>query len=239
MPLLDHFLPPLYPRRSWESFHSRWANSIADQLNELLPSRYFAEVQLHLGSHVEADVAEFERSASEPADGDLGGVAVQAWAAPVAALIMPAVFPDDLEVRVRDEFEDARLVAVVELVSPWNKDRCESRLAFAAKSAAYLQRGVGLVTVDVVTGRKNNLYNELIKLMGLNPQFAMADEATLYAAAYRPVRRHEENQIDVWPSALSIGGALPVSPLALRGGPCVPLDLEASYEDARVRSRLT
>ena len=31
MPLLDHFHPPLYPRRSWESFHSRWANSIADQ----------------------------------------------------------------------------------------------------------------------------------------------------------------------------------------------------------------
>ncbi len=69
MPLLDHFHPPLYPRRSWESFHSRWANSIADQLNELLPSRYFAEVQLHLGSQVEADVAEFENSALEPARG--------------------------------------------------------------------------------------------------------------------------------------------------------------------------
>jgi hypothetical protein len=48
MPLLDHFHPPLYARRSWESFHSRWANSIADQLNEQLPSRYFAEVQLYL-----------------------------------------------------------------------------------------------------------------------------------------------------------------------------------------------
>ena len=62
MPLLDHFHAPLYPRRAWESFHSRWANSIADQLNESLPRRYFAQVQIHLGSQVEADVAEFESS---------------------------------------------------------------------------------------------------------------------------------------------------------------------------------
>src|SRR5918911_1729583 len=105
MPLLDHFPPPLFPQRSWESFHSRWANSIADALQQVLPARYFAEVQIHLGSRVEADVAEF---------------------------------PDDIEVHVRDERDDARLVAVVELVSPRNKDRAESRRAFAAKGVAYL-----------------------------------------------------------------------------------------------------
>jgi hypothetical protein len=59
MPLRDHFHPPLYPQRSWESFHSRWANSIADELHRVLPRRYFAEVQIHLGGQVEADVAEF------------------------------------------------------------------------------------------------------------------------------------------------------------------------------------
>jgi hypothetical protein len=238
MPLLDHFHPPLYPRRSSESFHSRWANSIADQLNELLPSRYFAEVQFHLGSQVEADIAELERLASESGGETNGGVAVQAWAPAVAAFTMPATFPDDLEVLVRDEFEDARLAAVVELVSPRNKDRGECRLAFAVKSAAYLYRGVGLVTVDVVTGRTSNLHNELIGLMGLDSRFKMGDDANLYAVAYRPIRRHDENLIDLWPSALSIGGPLPVLPLALRGAQPVPLDLEAAYEDARLRSRL-
>jgi len=125
MPLLDHFRPPLYPQRAWESFHSRWANSIADQLNEVLPRRYSAEVQIRLGSQVEADVAEFERAEGPEqtlADGNAG----------------PIVFPDDMEVHVRDERDDARLVAVVELVSPGNKDRPESRSAFAANSAAYL-----------------------------------------------------------------------------------------------------
>ena len=61
MPLRDHFHPPLFPQRAWESFHTQWAGSIADRLNERLPRRFFAEVQTHLGSRVEADVAEFER----------------------------------------------------------------------------------------------------------------------------------------------------------------------------------
>jgi len=44
MPLLDHFHPPLAPRRHWESFHVNWAGAIADALNEsLLPEGYFAE----------------------------------------------------------------------------------------------------------------------------------------------------------------------------------------------------
>ena len=165
MPLLDHFRPPLYPHRPWESFLSRWANSIADQLNELLPRRYIAEVQVRLGSQVEAEVAEFERAGgAERTSGNAnaGGVAIQAWAPPAATMTIPIKFPDDIEVHVRDEGDDARLVAVVELVSPGNKDRPESRSAFAAKSAAYLYRGVGLTTLDVVTSRQFNLHNELI-----------------------------------------------------------------------------
>ena len=241
MPLLDHFHPPLYPQRAWESFHSRWANSIADELHRVLPQRYFAEVHIHLGSQVEADVAEFESVAepeSEPGNGAAGGVALRTWAPPAAALVMPAVFPDDLEVHVRDQTDDARLVAVVELVSPRNKDRDDSRRAFAAKCAAYLQRGVGLALLDIVTSRQFNLHNEMVRMLNLGELFVMPPEALLYAVAYRPARRQDANQIDVWPNALAIGQALPLLPLALRGGPAVPLDLEATYADACQRSRL-
>ena len=133
MPLRDHFRPPLYPQRSWESFHSRWANCIADELHRVLPPRYFAEVQVHLGGQVEANVAEFEPVAES--EGNSGnGMAIKTWAPPAAVMVVPAVFPDDLEVQVRDQTDDARLVAVVELVSPRNKDRDDSRRAFAAKS---------------------------------------------------------------------------------------------------------
>jgi len=241
MPLLDHFRPPLYPRRPWESFHSRWANSIADQLNELLPRRYIAEVQVRLGSQVEADVAEFEHADGPErtsGNGNPGGVAIQAWAPPAATMTIPIKFPDDMEVHVRDEGDDARLVAVVELVSPGNKDRPESRSAFAAKSAAYLYRGVGLITLDVVTSRRFNLHNELIDGLRLDSSFAMPEDALLYAVSYRPVKRGEADQIEVWPVVLTIGAELPVLPLALRGTQPVPLDLEAAYNDACRRSRL-
>ena len=241
MPLLDHFEAPLDPRRAWESFHSRWANSIADRLNESLPRRFFAQVQIHLGTQVEADVAEFESLSGFDEPGDdagAGSVAVETWAPPAAALIMPAVFPDDLEVHVRDELDDARLVAVAELVSPRNKDRPESRAAFAAKSAAYLQRGVGLIILDIITGRRFNLHNELTRALCLDLSFSMPDKAHLYAVAYRPVRRGQLDQIDAWPVELSLGGSLPVLPLALRGSHTVPLDLNAAYDDACHRSRI-
>ncbi len=241
MPLLDHFQQPLDPRRSWESFHSRWANSLADQLNEVLPQRFFAQVHLHLGSQVEADVADVELSSDEFRPGEENGgraVAIDRWAPPAAIQTMPAVFPDDLEVHVRDNLDDARLVAVIELVSPRNKDRQEARRAFAAKSAAYLQRGVGLIVLDVIAGRHFNLHDELVRLLGIDSLFLMPADSWLYAVSYRPVSRAGHDVIDVWPFTLAVGSPLPALPLALRSSHAIQLDLEAAYEDACRRSRI-
>jgi hypothetical protein len=241
MPLLDHFHPPLYPQRSWESFRSRWANAIADALNATLPGRFFAAVQIHLGSQVEADVAEFEGPAAAGEaleNGPPGGLALQTWSPPTATLVLPAVFPDDIEVHVHDQRADARLVGAVELVSPRNKDRPDSRRAFAAKCAAYLQRGIGWIVLDIVTGRQGNMHNELVGLMTLGDASTMPGDVALYAVAYQPLRRQEVNQIDVWPVPLTIGGSLPTLPLALRGFGPIPIDLEATYNEARQRSRL-
>jgi hypothetical protein len=239
MPLLDHFQAPLYPQRSWESFHSRWANSIADALQTTLPPRYFAEVHMHLGSQVEADVAEFDTRAAPPANGSVGRVALETWAPPAATLTMPALFPDDLAVEVRDEYDDARVVAVVELVSPRNKDRPDSRRAFAVKCAAYLQRGIGLAMVDIVTNRQFMLHNDLIQVLELGQTYMLpVANFSPYATAYRPLRRQEKSGIDAWLLPLAVGASLPVIPFALRGGPVIPLDLEATYTDACQRSRL-
>ncbi len=240
MPLLDHFHLPIYPGRPWESFHARWANSIADDLQRILPPRYVSEIQIHLGSRVEADVAEFEHplKPEEGSPNGPGGVGLQTWAPPAPPLTMPAAFPDEIEVQVRDMLDDARLVAVVELVSPGNKDRDDARHGFAGKCAAYLQRGVGLIVADIVTSRQANLHNELIRLLGTDETFLLPEDAYLYAVAYRPARRGEENQIDLWPVPLAVGGTLPLLPLALRGTGPVPVDLEKTYTDARERARL-
>src|SRR4051794_32040410 len=77
MPLLDHFHRPVFPLHPWESFHSVWASAILERLNQLLPPRYFAAVQVHLEIQVEADVAEFEREQGfqQSTNGPAGGTA--------------------------------------------------------------------------------------------------------------------------------------------------------------------
>jgi hypothetical protein len=218
----------------------RWAGVIADTLDSMLPRRYFAEVHTHLGTQVSADVAEFEQTdeARQDGNGATGGVAVQAWAPPVATMVLPFVYPDDIEVQVRDERDDARVVAVVELVSPRNKDRPDARRGFAAKTAAYLQRGIGVVVVDLVTTRQANMHNELVEVLRLGETLRLGDDVSLVALAYRPASRDSQAQVDVWAVPLRVGGTLPVLPLALRGAGPVRLDLEATYTEVRQRCRL-
>jgi len=241
MPLLDHFRPPLHPERHWEGFHATWATLISITLNRaLLPKRYFAEAQIHVGASIEVDVGSFEREGfSRGADENGGGVAVQTWAPPKAAIVMPTLFPDEFEVRVFGGSTGPHLVAAIELISPGNKDRPESRRAFAAKCASYLHAGIGLVIVDVVTDRLANLHDELIDLTEQSEAFRFPLDSPLYAVGYRPSRRDPGgDQVEIWPYPLAVGQPLRVVPLALRNGPTLPLDLETTYTEARLGSRL-
>jgi hypothetical protein len=237
MPLLDHFRPPLASRRHWESFQSGWAYEMARWLNRtLIPAGYLAEPVVTLGTQLQVDVAAFdEQEEAVRTTGSEGGTAtvVQTWAPPATTRTMPAIFPDDLEVQVFQTEGGSRLVAAVELVSPRNKDRPEARRGFAAKCAAYLQRGIGLVVVDMVTTRQQNLHNELVDLLGQPPAPRYPTDSLLYVVAYRPSGRGGEGQIELWPFDLTLSQALPTVPLALRNGPTVPLDLETTYQDTR------
>jgi hypothetical protein len=94
------------------------------------------------------------------------------------------------------------------------------------------------VVADIVTNRQADLYADLVQLLGQPEADGLLAGVPLHAAAYRPVHRQEGNQIDVWLRPLAVGEPLPLLPLALRGAGCVPLDLEATYSEARRRSRL-
>jgi hypothetical protein len=241
MPLLDHFHAPLFPTRRWESFHALWAGEIVAALNgSVLPEGYYAETQVHLGGRVEVDVPTLEQSGRQAAAGN-GPVATatEVWAPPVPALVMPALFPDEIEVQVYGSPTGAHLVGAIELVSPGNKDRPEARQAFAIKCAGYLQMGIGLIVVDVVTERLANLHNELIELLRQPAAYRFPGDPPTYAAAYRPARREPGgDQVDIWPVPLAVGQSLPTVPLALRDGPTIPVDLETTYTGARERSRI-
>src|SRR5213076_254279 len=141
MPLLDHFHPPVSERRSWEGFHGLWAAALVEKLNrDILADEYFADMQVHIGSQVEVDIATLEESKEQAQRESAAATATltSVWAPPATNLIVPAVFPDDIEVQVFSTVTGATLVAAVELVSPGNKDRPETRQAFAAKCVSYL-----------------------------------------------------------------------------------------------------
>lgn len=236
MPLLDHFHPPLFPRRHWESFHVTWAGAIADALNEdLLPDGYFAEEHAHAGARIEIDVATFGDVNPPPAD---GAVATRTYAPPAPPLTIPAAFPDEFEVRVYEAEGGARLVAAVELVSPANKDREAHRRAFANKCAGYLAQGIALIVVDVVTSRSADLHADILRVLGRPGGTGLPDSTELYAVAYRPIVRAGAEVIDVFPHPVAVGRSLPTVPLALSAELCLPIDLEATYTTACGRRRL-
>jgi hypothetical protein len=241
MPLFDHFHPPLYPHHHWESFHSNWATRIADGIAAVLPPEFQVEEHTHAGPGFEIDVATYEREASREASG--GGAPTlatraPAYAPPVPDRTMPAAFPDTFEVRVFSTTAGLTLVAVIELVSPGNKDRPAERRAFAAKCASYLAQGVSLIVMDVVTNRHANLHNDVMRLMEAAPDLDLPADVTLYAVAYRPVRRGEQEEVDLWLRRLAVGAPLPTLPLRLTGDLFVAVDFEAAYQEACRRRRL-
>jgi hypothetical protein len=134
---------------------------------------------------------------------------------------------DIVEVRAFAETGGLTLGGAVELVSPANKDRPAHRDAFVSKCASYLQQGIGLVIVDVVTERGGNLHDALLaRLASAEPPF----DAALYATAYRPNGHGGQPKLDIWQEELAVGRALPTLPLCLRGGVSVPVELEATYQ---------
>jgi hypothetical protein len=100
--------------------------------------------------------------------------------------------------------------------------------AFVPKCIGYLQQGVGLVIVDIVTNRTADLHGDL--LSRLDSSAVTLSESQLYVAEYRPVIREEEPSLDIWHEVLEMGRPLPTMPLWLPGALCLPVELDATYE---------
>ncbi len=240
MPLRDHFRPPLDDLRHWEGFHATWPVMMVALLRGKLPRRYFAEPRIHSGSSAEIDVATFEKEdedvlAAGAGNGNGGtATATAVWAPPQPTLAVVTDLPaqDVYEVLVYDEKRRSRLVAAVELVSPANKDRPEHRRAFVAKCAGLLQERVSVVIVDVVTTRTQNLYVELLTLIGHSGPGLSPEPPLLYAAACRLTKRTDEWLLETWTQSLALGRPLPTMPLWLADNLALRLELEESYEQS-------
>lgn len=234
MPLRDHYRPPLLNAPNAESMNLSWATILMQWLNAELPAGYRAEQEVFGGPRVTIDLAALERtSPTEAAVNGTGGTAVAPRTYAPAPVLAAEVSFDEAplyEVKVYDE--DNRTAAAIELVSRSNKDRPVSRRAFAIKCASYLQAGLALVVVDIVTTRRADLHSELVRLLDLPDELHWSSRSGPAALAYRVVGTAEGTRLEAWPADLRVGDPLPEVPLWLAPDLAVPLDLEHTYEAA-------
>ena len=174
---------------------------------------------------IEIDVAAFEEEVGA------GGVGGTAWEPPPPSRTVALPLLTDLvEVAVYRDEGGPVLAGAMELVSPANKDRPTHREAFAAKCRSYLQEGIGLVVVDVVTDRRADLHAPAAGVARRPRACTPRRRVDLWAASYRPIGRDDQGRLDLWHRPIALGEPLPTMPLWLRGGPCLPVELDASYE---------
>jgi hypothetical protein len=235
MPLRDHFRSPLDDVHSWDELHGMWPATIVRNLNRILPEPYFAAPGVHLGTLYEIDVGAYREHSPDAraSESGNGGVAVAAYAPPKPTLTLEPKLPsqDVYEVRIYDSRRNRRLVAAVELVSPSNKDRPETRGVFVSKVAELLKHDVCVTVVDVVSTSRVNLCAELMTFLESSEPALEEEPSPMYAATLRLRYEGRRRVLDSWYQPLTIGQALPALPLWLKEAMAISLDLESSYEE--------
>ena len=237
MPLRDHFRSPLDDVHSWDELHGMWPAIIVQKLIAVLPEPYYAAPGIHLGTLFEVDIATYREPALETeSDGvevGAGSLAMATYAPPLPTLSLQPHLPtqDDYEIRIYDNRRNRRLVAVIEIVSPSNKDRPERRAAFVSQIATLLKDKICVSIVDVVSTFKSSLYAELLSTLQCVDPALGSEPSPMYAVTLRTRFEDRRRMMDTWYHPLEVGQSLANLPIWLRENLAISLDLESSYEE--------
>ena len=206
--------------------------TIVQRLFPVLPDGYVAAPGVHLGAAFEIDVSAYEQDETIPASetNQASGSALKIAPPPTFTLETELPEQDEYEVRVYDSRRGRTLVAAIELVSPANKDRPESRRAFVAKCAALLQEDVACRSWTLSRAAVQ-LYADLWDDREGRPG-GHSNHLTCTLSPSRAKRIRQRPLLDTWFYPLVLGQPLPPLPIWQTTDLHVSLDLEASYEDA-------
>ncbi len=235
MPLRDHFRSPVNDTHSWDEVHGQWPGEIVRHLTTILPAGFRAAPKVHLGSPFEVDVSTYDldsRDLDTKASSGDGGTATLTTLSPTLTVEANLSEQDEYEVRIYDVERGRQLVAALEIVSPSNKDRPDTREVFTGKVVSLLQQGVCVSLVDLVSVRQSNLYVDLLNLLGRADPSLGTPPPYLYAVTLRsrkpPKRKH---LLDAWFYPMIVGQPLPTLPIWLTPDLRAMLPLETSYEE--------
>jgi hypothetical protein len=124
---------------------------------------------------------------------------------------------------------DGDVVAVVEIVSPGNKDSRHALRAFARKAVEFFQAGVHLLIVDLFPPgpRDPQGIHKAIWDRVRDEPFTLPSDKPLTVAAYAV-----GTETVAYVEPVAVGDALPDMPIFLTGDRYVPCPLEATYRTA-------
>jgi hypothetical protein len=220
----------------FHDFHTVWIGALRTALNEgLLPQGYYALAEQHTGRPI-TDVLTLHASSASmpplPLPPATGGTVV-AEAPPRVRrkqTVELAALARRRSLAIR-HVSGHRLVALVEIVSPANKDRARYVEDFAAKVVSALDAGVHLLLVDLFPPGPHDphgMHGVILQRLEQSDELydLPADEPlTLAGYATGP-------QVDVYLEHLAVGASLPDMPLFLRPDRYVNVPLESTYQAA-------
>jgi hypothetical protein len=206
----------------WPDVHTRLMSIIAEQLTPLLVPKYLAELETqlvidHLDDEPQVVLADVSVTTSDVAAGSASAVAAPA---PVRVRVPLDVPTRLVSIHIRQR-ESARLVAVIELLSPVNKRRGKGREEYLEKRRSYLTSPVHLIEID---------------LLRSHPRMPFDDPLPPAHYLVMVCKAGERPHSSVWP--ISVRQPLPTIPIPLLPpDPPVPLDLGQALRTAYERAR--
>ena len=220
---------------TWHAFHYTWIAEIRNALNRgVLPGGYYADPERRVPPY-ESDVLTLQEASDEIMDDSGGGVATVAAPAKVTALDVELTRSDEQDYAhkarrlvVRHERGD-RIVAILELTSPGNKNRDASVSSFALKAADATEHGLHLTLIDLLPPTSHE------GLAGLAGRVAAeAGFQKLSPVEGKPlwVVSIDAGEPKLYAKALAVGDRLPPLPLFYRPGRFVEVPLAETYAAA-------
>jgi hypothetical protein len=220
----------------FHDFHTVWIGQIRTALNTgLLPEGYYALAE----QHASRSITEVLTLHSSPVSQELlplppatGGTAV-ADAPPKVRrrqTVEQAALVRRRTLAVR-HVSGHRLVALLEIVSPGNKDRAGHVEDFAAKAVSALDLGVHLLVVDLFPPSRydpdgmHGIIRQRLEQSDEPYDLPANEPLTLVSYAAGP-------RVDVYLEHIAVGASLPEMPLFLHPDRYISVPLEPTYQAA-------
>ena len=231
----------MMPAHDWERvdagtfhhFHHGWIYEINSALNGgLLPGGFYAMAEQHAGRAIVDVLALHSGEEEEDSGSDDGGVAVLRAPPRVGRKVVASASATYRQLRKTIAIRHVsgrRIVALIEILSPGNKDRAKNVEEFAEKAQAALRAGIHLLLVDLFPFGVHDPHGMHGAIWEpFDPEdYQPDDDKPLLLASY------EADQLpEAYLEPFAVGDSLADMPLFIRRGRYVNVPLEQTYQAA-------